>query len=143
MSAEEFIRAYEQALASQDWRNVEPLVHENACVTFSNGTVHKGKPEVKSAFEKKFSLIKDEKYSISNVHGVKKDSEMAVYVFDFSWSGMINDRQAALSKETNGNFWWSIWVQNSHSQIPNFTKLPLRKEFFVGSEGIEPHLLCR
>ena len=95
MSAEEFIRAYEQALASQDWGKVNPLVHENACVTFSNGSVHKGKVEVRSAFEKNFSLIKDEKYSISNVHWVKKDSETAVYLFDFSWSGIINDKPAS------------------------------------------------
>ena len=95
MSAEEFIRVYEQALASQDWRNVEPLVHENACVTFSNGAVHKGKMEVKRAFEKNFSLIKDEEYSISNVHWVMKGSETAVYLFDFNWSGMINDKPAS------------------------------------------------
>ena len=95
MSAEEFIRAYEQALASQDWGKVDPLVHENACVTFSNGTVHKGKAEVKSAFEKNFSLIKDEKYSISNVHWVSKGSETAVYLFEFSWSGLINDQPAS------------------------------------------------
>ena len=95
MNPEEFILAYEQALASQDWRNVEPLVHENACVTFSNGTVHKGKPEVKNAFEKNFSLIKDEKYSITNVHWVVKGAETAVYLFDFSWSGVINDKPAS------------------------------------------------
>lgn len=95
MNPEEFIRAYEQALASQDWRNVDPLVHDNACVTFSNGTVHKGKPEVKSAFEKNFSLIKDEKYSISNVHWVNKGSETAIYLFDFNWSGIINDKPAS------------------------------------------------
>lgn len=95
MYLEEFIQAYEQALASQDWMNVDPLVHDNVCVTFSNGTVHKGRLEVQSAFEKNFSLIKDEAYSITNVHWVIKGSEMAVYLFDFSWSGMINDRQAS------------------------------------------------
>ena len=95
MDLEEFIRAYEQALATQDWINVEPLVHNDACVTFSNGTVHKGKLEVKKAFEKNFSLIKDEEYSITNVHWVTKSSDMAVYLFDFTWSGIINDRQAS------------------------------------------------
>ena len=95
MDLEEFIRAYEQALATQDWINVEPLVHNDACVTFSNGTVHKGKLAVKKAFENNFSLIKDEEYSITNVHWVTKSSDMAVYLFDFSWSGMINDRQAS------------------------------------------------
>ena len=95
MDLEEFIRAYEQALATQNWMNVDPLIHNNACVTFSNGTVHKGKPEVKSAFEKNFSLIKDEEYSITNVHWVTKSSDTAIYLFDFNWTGMINDRQAS------------------------------------------------
>lgn len=95
LNPEEFIRSYEQALATQDWTNVESLVHNNACVTFSDGTVHKGKSEVRSAFERNFSLIKDERYLITNVHWVAIGSEMAVYLFDFSWSGMINDRQAS------------------------------------------------
>ncbi|HXD12520.1 MAG TPA: hypothetical protein VN653_20790 [Anaerolineales bacterium] len=55
MQPEEFIRAYEVALATQDWNQVEPLVHTDACVTFSNGTVHKGKGEIQRAFEKNFS----------------------------------------------------------------------------------------
>ena len=81
MEPEKFIRDYEQALATQDWSQVEPLVHSDACVTFSNGTVHKGKSEVQKAFETNFSLIKDEQYSISNVHWVMKDLETAVYLF--------------------------------------------------------------
>ena len=92
MNAEEFIQVYEQALATQDWMNVDPLVNENACFTFSNGTVHKGKPAVRKAFESNFSSIKDEEYSISNVHWVSKGYEMAVYLFEFNWSGLINDK---------------------------------------------------
>ena len=95
MEPEEFIRAYETALATQNWNQVEPLVHTDACVTFSNGTVHKGKAEVQKVFEKNFSLIKDETYSIANVHWVMKNPETAVYLFEFSWSGMINDQPAS------------------------------------------------
>ena len=95
MSPEEFIRTYENALATQNWANVDPLIHDDACVTFSNGTVHKGKAEVRSAFEKNFSLIKGEEYSIDNFHWVTKGSDMAVYLFDFRWSGVINERQAS------------------------------------------------
>ena len=94
MEPEKFIRDYEQALATQDWSQVEPLVHSDACVTFSNGTVHKGKSEVQKAFETNFSLIKDEQYSISNVHWVMKDLETAVYLFEFNWSGIINEKPA-------------------------------------------------
>lgn len=92
MTPEEFIRAYESALASQDWGQVEPLVHAEACVTFSNGTVHKGKAEVRKAFEHNFSLIKDETYSMRDVHWVLKNDLTAVYLFEFNWSGIINGK---------------------------------------------------
>src|SRR4030095_14991189 len=95
MEPEDFIRAYEHALTTQDWNQVEPLVHKDACVTFSNGTVHKGKFAVQKAFETNFSLIKDEQYSISNVHWVMKGTETAVYLFEFNWSGIINEKTAS------------------------------------------------
>ena len=95
MEPEEFIDAYAAALATQDWSHVDPLVHKDACVTFSNGTVHKGKSEVQKAFEINFSLIKDEQYSISNVHWVMKSPETAVYLFEYNWSGIINDKPAS------------------------------------------------
>jgi len=94
VKAEDFIKAYEQALATQDWGQVEPLIHPDACVTFSNGTVHKGRAQVKKAFEHNFSLIKDEKYSMTNVHWVLKNVKTAVYLFDFNWSGVINGKPA-------------------------------------------------
>ena len=95
MNPEDFIRAYEQALGTQDWHQVDPLVHEDACVTFSNGTVHKGKPAVRIAFERNFSSITDETYTMTNVHWVMKTDEAAVYLFDFNWSGFINDKPAS------------------------------------------------
>ena len=95
MKPEDFIQAYEQALRTQDWDQVAPLVHNDACVTFSNGSVHKGKDEVGKAFIRNFSLIKDEVYSISNVHWVRKDDNTAVYLFDFHWTGIINEKQAS------------------------------------------------
>jgi hypothetical protein len=95
MHPEEFIISYEAALASQNWGNVEPLVHANACVTFSNGTVHKGLKAIKVAFTNNFSLIKDEKYFITDVHWVVKDKEFAVYLFNFNWSGFIDGQQAS------------------------------------------------
>lgn len=95
MNPEDFIRAYEQALGTQNWSRVDPLVHDDACVTFSNGTVHKGKSQVRSAFERNFSSIRDETYAITNVHWVMKSDLAAVYLFDFNWSGIINDKPAS------------------------------------------------
>ncbi len=95
MTPEEFIQGYEQALASQTWSRVEPLVHPEACVTFSNGAVHKGRQAVQAAFEKNFSSIREETYSMTDVHWVMKTDETAVYLFDFHWSGIINDKPAS------------------------------------------------
>ena len=94
MTPEDFIRAYESALASQDWRFVEPLVHGNVLVTFSNGAVHVGREAVRAAFESNFNAIEDEEYRISNVHWVLRNPDVAVYVFDFAWSGRIGGRAA-------------------------------------------------
>ena len=89
MKHEQFIELYERALASQNWQNVEPLIAENATVTFSNGDQFKGKAEVRGAFEKNFSSIKNEKYVMQNIHWILKKCTMAVYSFDFNWKGII------------------------------------------------------
>jgi len=94
MQPEDFIHIYEVALASHDWGQVAPLMHTDACVTFSNGAVHKGKVAVQKAFEHNFSLIKDEHYSMSNVHWVIKTTETAIYLFEFSWNGIIDGKPA-------------------------------------------------
>ena len=94
MKPEDFIRAYEVALKTQNWENVDPLVHDNACVTFSNGAVHMGKSKVRAAFERNFSMIKSEEYSIQNVRWILKNESMATFVFEFYWEGIINENPA-------------------------------------------------
>ena len=94
MTPVEFITAYEKALATQQWNEVEPLIHDKACVTFSNGTVHNGKDAIKQAYEKNFSLIKNEEYSMDNVHWIYTNSNTAVYVYEFVWQGLINGQPA-------------------------------------------------
>jgi ketosteroid isomerase-like protein len=92
MSAAEFVIQYGQALATQQWEAVDPLVHQNASVTFSDGSVHKGKEAVRAAYERNFQAIADEKYQISNVHWLLDTSDTAAYLFDFHWSGKINGK---------------------------------------------------
>ena len=94
MSPQDFIHQYEAALASQDWDLVAPLIHQDACVTFSNGAVHKGKEAIAEAYKKNFDLIKNEKYSVSDVHWIEVNETFAVYIFKFSWSGIIQGQQA-------------------------------------------------
>lgn len=87
-----FISQYEKALATQNWGNVAPLIAENAVVTFSSGYIHKGKSAIKTAFEKNFSLIKSEEYSIKNIHWIHQNETMAAYTFDFYWAGTVNEQ---------------------------------------------------
>ena len=69
-----------------------PLISERASVTFSNGTVHEGKEAVKAAFERNFELIKSEEYNVENVRWLFTNESTAVYLFDFSWKGIMNDK---------------------------------------------------
>jgi ketosteroid isomerase-like protein len=109
MTAEEFVGLYEEAL-DRRWAAVEPLIHEDACVTFSTGAVHKGKAAVRSAFERNFSAIEGEKYRISNVHWIKRASDVAVYLFDFAWTGRVDGRDVAGSGRGT-----SVLVRNGDS----------------------------
>ena len=92
MQSETFITSYQKALASQDWNFVSPLIDDKACVSFSNGKVHKGKKEVEAAFKTNFSTIKGESYKMKNIHWVKREAQYAVYLFEYYWSGYINDK---------------------------------------------------
>jgi ketosteroid isomerase-like protein len=94
-TVDEFTPLYERALASQRWQVVEPLIHDDACVTFSNGTVHVGKAAVQRAFEANFAAIANEEYRISNVRWVHRGAKIAVYLFDFNWSGRVGGRPAS------------------------------------------------
>jgi len=85
---QDFISVYERTLATQSWEKIAPLIHEDCVVTFSEGT-YVGKAEVESAYRKTFSLIKDEEYAISNIHWVLETDKMAVLIYIFSWSGII------------------------------------------------------
>lgn len=89
MTPESLLKQYELALSSQSWSRVEPLMHKNVCVTFSNGTF-KGISDVRSVFVSNFSSIKDEEYKISNVHWAYKSETEAVCLYQFNWKGIIN-----------------------------------------------------
>ncbi len=88
MTPAKFLNKYEQALASQNWDAVRPLLHDDVCVTFNNGTF-KGIEEVQGVFESNFRAIKDEQYSISNEHWVHISKTSAVCIYHFQWTGII------------------------------------------------------
>ena len=95
MTPADFISRYEQALASQDWAKVAPLIHLNCSVTFSSGQIHRGKAAVEKAFRANFDLIKDEEYAMSDLHWIVKGETFAVCTFVYHWSGVINGKPAS------------------------------------------------
>lgn len=82
------LKNYEMALSTQDWKSVEPLMHKDVCVTFSNGTF-KGIEEVEAVFKSNFASIQNEEYEISNLFWVHIGENEAVCLFDFNWKGVI------------------------------------------------------
>lgn len=91
---EQFLAAYEQALATQAWEQVEPLIHENCTAVFSEDT-YIGKAAVAQAFRRTFQLIQDETYAIRNLHWLDRSDEYAICLYDFAWSGIINGQPAS------------------------------------------------
>lgn len=117
MRPENFIESYEAALATQKWSEVEPLISDDACVTFSNGAVHLGKDKVQMAFERNFDKIKSEKYVIDNVKWIKKENDYAVYVFEFNWRGILDGKSVfgngvGTSAIINENGKWKLLIEH-------------------------------
>ena len=94
MTPANFMHAYAQALASQQWSAIAPLMDESICVTFSEDTFI-GLSAVQAAFEKTFALIKDETYDITNMRWVSQDETYAVCLYHFHWSGLIHGQHAS------------------------------------------------
>lgn len=92
MSPADFARHYEAALRTQQWDAVSPLIHPDASVTFSDGSVHKGKDAVRAAYERNFAAIKNEDYRVSNIHWLAQEQDFATYLFDFHWTGLIGGK---------------------------------------------------
>lgn len=93
MTPIEFIKAYENAISAQEWEMIDPLIHPNCAVTFTNGT-YKGKSEVEGIFRKNFDLIKEEDYKISDVYFVIEEANYAIFIFKYTWSGLIHGQPA-------------------------------------------------
>jgi hypothetical protein len=94
LSPQDTLKKYELALASQDWQSVEPLMHEDVCVTFSNGT-YNGLNEVRGVFKSNFASIQEQEYEISNLHWAHISDTKAVCLYDFNWQGIIEGERCS------------------------------------------------
>jgi ketosteroid isomerase-like protein len=93
-SVGEFMMAYERALNSHDTEAALSMVDEGAVYMFSDESVHVGKRAIGTVIRRNFELIKEERYSIDNVMWLVNSGEVAVCVYDYSWSGTIQGEPA-------------------------------------------------
>jgi hypothetical protein len=91
----DFPSAYAAALSTQHWESVAPLIHPQACVTFSGGAFHRGIHAIESAYRRNFSLISGESFRMSELHWVTQSTDFAAYCFRFDWTGSINGELAS------------------------------------------------
>ena len=91
----EFMVAYERATNSHDLEATLSLIDEQAVYLFSDESVHVGKRAIGKILERNFDLIEDEIYSIQSLRWLVDSGEVAVCVYDYSWSGVINGEPAS------------------------------------------------
>jgi ketosteroid isomerase-like protein len=94
MDHKTLILAYKDALATQRWDEVAPLIHEDACFIFSEGT-YLGKAAIEPAVRATFDLIKSERYAIKDVVWTYVHEDSAACTYGFEWSGLIEGQPAS------------------------------------------------
>jgi ketosteroid isomerase-like protein len=88
-SARATFETYGREINAHDFDRLVPLVARDATFWFSSGS-HHGIDEARRAFEKTWSTIREEVYSISDVKWIAESDSVAVCTYRFSWSGLVN-----------------------------------------------------
>ena len=95
------LKQYEEALATQDFSQIKPLISDEAVFWFNDGSFE-GLREIEEAFDTSFSLIKEERYWISDENWVCVSDDNAVCVYQFNWEGLIDgDRASGFGRGTS------------------------------------------
>lgn len=84
----EFLKHYENALATQSFENVSEQIHPSAIFRFSDGDFH-GHEAIRQAFEKTWAYeVEDERYYLSEIEVRTLDVDSASLTFQFHWEGI-------------------------------------------------------
>ena len=95
MTIDEFIKMYENATNRHDLVGTLALIDEAAIYLFSDESVHIGKNAIEKVLKRNFDLIEGERYSLANLTWLARTDELAVCVYDYSWSGKIAGEPAS------------------------------------------------
>ncbi|MEK6290831.1 MAG: DUF4440 domain-containing protein [Paraburkholderia tropica] len=94
MNHQTLLAAYKDALATQRWDVVVPLIHDDACFIFSEGTYF-GKAAIEGAVRATFDLIQSERYAIKGVVWTYVHDDSAACTYDFEWYGLVKGQPAS------------------------------------------------
>jgi ketosteroid isomerase-like protein len=86
---ETFLEEYARRTNTHTFDLVAPLIAEKAVYWFTDGTF-RGHSSIRHAFERTWSVIQDEQYSISEVEWLSVDTHSATCIYTFHWRGLIN-----------------------------------------------------
>ncbi len=87
-----FLRDYEKASNSHDFKHVRVFIHEKATYEFTDGSFN-GINEIQEAFEKTFNKIQNETYKIYDVKWLFIDTKCAVCKYKFHWGGVVEGKR--------------------------------------------------
>jgi ketosteroid isomerase-like protein len=95
VTPEETMRAYEAAARDHDLDALLPLVADEAVYWFSNESSHVGKPAVERAIRSNFESFHAETYEIDQLRWLCQTEDVAVCVYRFRWTAVIEGQPAA------------------------------------------------
>ncbi|MHA2337134.1 MAG: YybH family protein [Candidatus Hodarchaeales archaeon] len=100
-SPEEFMNLYEKEANSLDFNRVGSFIANDATYWFTDGSFT-GINEIRSAFERTWKVIENEKYAINNVKWLTKEESHAVCIYSFKTEGIVNgEKFSAMGRGTN------------------------------------------
>lgn len=103
MSYENVLQRYIHATNTHQFENVKQLLHPNAVYWFSDRTC-KTTHEIQSYFENSWDTIKDEVYSISDVHWLVTEENTATCIYTYHYEGLLNGKFVAGSGRATNVF---------------------------------------
>jgi ketosteroid isomerase-like protein len=120
-TAQDLLAHYESVINEHDFDLLVPLFSSACRFWFSSGTFE-GHQQVRAAFEKTWSMIADEVYTLSEKIWIAESDSVATCLYTFHWKGIIDGQvcegkgrgTTCLRKEDNG---WKI-VHEHLSKFP-------------------------
>ena len=85
---------YEKKYDSHDFKNFKDIIHKDAMYWFNDGS-YRGIDQIGEAFTSTWDDIKDEIYRLNNIEWLCVDENIAVCIYQFTWSGYIDGRVAS------------------------------------------------